>query len=191
MASTVDIKELMNVVQVKNRIVNGKVRQTFDGKEFLWEPGEVKTMPRAHAEWFVEKSMYLMLPGDIDEGTPASSHYKLVILGDGRDESDLQRAEVAEVQELLDVKNMPQLQRVDPKTGEPMRRVYINPRSTGAMAKSDEVFKAEKSVVEKVSKAIIKQGANDIADAVEQTGADEKEIEQAVKTVSGRMEARA
>lgn len=191
MASQVDIKELMNVVVVKNRVCDGKVRQNFDGREFLWEPGGTKTMPRAHAEWFVAKSMYLMLPGDINEGTPASSHYKLVIVGDGQDESDITRETLSNVKELLDTKNMPQLTRVDPKTGEPMRRVYIDPRSTGAMAGAVARERQEEAVVERVSKAIIKQGANDIADAVEQTGADEAEIETAVKKISGRVEARA
>jgi len=123
--------EIMDSVEIKNRVIDSKVRITFNGKQWEWEPGEVKRMPRKNAEWFLAKSLYLFHPGDINEGIPSKSHYKLAILGEGQDEFDLVKNDV-NVPELLDAQNMPELTRVDPATGKPMRRVYIDPRKTGA-----------------------------------------------------------
>ncbi len=125
------LSDMLDSVEVKNRVADGAVCITFDGKLVEWKPGEVKRLPRKLAEWFQAKSLYLFHPGDIVEGIPAKSHYKLAILGIGQDEFELTKAQ-SDVPELLDAQNMPELTRVDPQTGKPMRRVYIDPRSTGA-----------------------------------------------------------
>lgn len=151
------IGELMDSVQVKNRVCDGIVRITFDGKQVEWAPGEVKNLPRALAEWFQAKSLYLFNPGDINEGIPAKSHYKLAILGMGQDEDDLTK-EGVNVPELLDAQNMPELTRVDPATGKPMRRVYIDPRSTGARDSSPK---------KALSKAMTKESAMALAQAAQ------------------------
>lgn len=162
--ATVGFDAMLDVVEIKNLVEDGKVRMTFDGKEYLWTEGEVKRMPRAHAEWFRAKSMFRLNPGDLNEGTTSIAEFKLAILGEGQDEKPITKAYVAGVHELLDVDHMPQLTRVDPKTGEPMRRVYIDPRSTGAMGKSDAQKRVDDTVRSEVSKAMISQGAEQIAE---------------------------
>lgn len=187
MAET-NINEVLDMVGVKNRVVDGKSAFVFDGKQVVWEPGETKVMPKKYAMWFtLLKSLYRFQPGDTAEGIPAKYHYKLAILGTGMDESDLTKAEMANVKELLDVENMPELTRIDPQTGQPMRRVYIDPRSTGAMGQSDVARQRETAATKKVSSAIVQHAAEEIADAAQ--GASETEIVEAVKSISGRMEA--
>lgn len=186
-----ELKDLMDVVQVKNRIKDGSFTKWHDSKPYTWGPGEVVSMARGAAEWFVDRSIYGMNQGDPVMGIPAKHLYRLCIVGSPGDEGEITMAMVRERKELLDAQNMPELTRIDPATGEPMKRVYIDPRGTGAMSRSDELHRKEQAVTQKVSKAIIRQGANDIAEAVEQTGADDAEIETAVKTISGKMEARA
>lgn len=180
-----DITTLMDAVQVKNRIVDGMVRITFDGKQIEWAPGQSRQLPRKLAEWFVNKSLYCFYPGDVNEGLPSKAHYKLVIVGMANaDESDITRAQVANVKELLDVASMPELTRIDPQTGKPMRRVYIDPRSTGA--NDMETRQAEQAATKTISSAIVKDAANKIADAA--AGASDAEIVEAVTTISGKME---
>lgn len=169
------IEELMDMVQVKNRIVDSPVKIVFDGKLITWAPGQVLGMPKALADWFVRKSLYLFTPGDSNYETPAVYHYKLCIVGQG-DNTDLTIAKVAETKELLDASNMPELTRVDPATGKPMRRVYIDPRQTGANTRAADA--AERAATKKVTSAIVKAAAEEIADAA--AGASEAEVEQAV-----------
>jgi len=175
-----DINEMLSSVTVKNRVTNEAVRITFDGRLIVWQPGESKQMPRKLADWFQAKSLYLFHPGDpTDPENPQKFHYKLAILGVGQDETPLTREDV-NVPELLDAQNMPELRRVDPKTGEPMRRVYINPRSTGAR---DDFVAKERQVTKDVSSAIVKDAAERIADAA--TGVSETEIGAAVAELTG------
>ncbi len=147
-----NIHQLMDNCAVRNRIVDHPVRITFDSKEVKWEPGEVKTMPRALAEWFRDKSLYHFRPGDVNEGISAMSCYKLHIDGDrAHEDHDLTREEVLAVKELLDTANMPELTRIDPVTGKPLRRVYIDPRSTGAR---DNFAQRERAATKTVSSAM-------------------------------------
>lgn len=176
MADRVNINQLFDTVGVKNRIVDGMVRITFDGTQIEWAPGETKQMPRKHAEWFVAKSLYLFQSGDINEGESSKSHYKLCILGGGEDETDLLREDVLAVKELLDAQNMPHLTHVDPATGKAMRRVYIDPRSTGASDMAQR--QAEESTTKRLSSAIVRDAAERIAEAAQD--ATEADIEAAV-----------
>jgi len=79
------------------------------------------------------------------------------------------------VKELLDVSNMPELTRIDPQTGKPLRRVYIDPRSTGAR---DNFAQRERAATKTVSSAIVKDAAERLADAAQ--GASEADIQAAV-----------
>jgi len=179
-----DIDALLDGVDIKNRVVDGPVFLTYNARQVKWEPGEVKRMPRALALWFQNKSMFHLNPGDYNEGIPSKIEYKLAIIGQrGEDESDITREYVLSVKELLDVQNMPQLQRIDPKTGLPMRRVYIDPRSTGGMSQSDNVRRAEEQVTRRVSSAIVHDAAEKIADAAQ--GVTEADIEAAVGELTG------
>jgi len=179
MANEISMDELLESVEVRNRIVDRRVSITRNAKPVVWEPGEVKRMPRVMAEWFIElKSMYKFYPGNLDDGTPSKRHYLLTIVGDPKyDQTDLTKAEVAGQKELLDVANMPELTRVDAQ-GNAMRRVYIDPRSTGAMSQSDTESAREKRVISAVSKDIVRAGAEAIADAAQ--NATVQEIEAAV-----------
>jgi len=174
------LEQMMDSVEVKNRVVDGPVKITFDGTMVEWAPGEVKRLPRKLAEWFQAKSLYSFHPGDINEGIPAKSHYKLVMLGCSQDEGDLSKLAVNEVKELLDASNMPELTRIDPTTGQPLRRVYIDPRSTGAR---DKYVAKELQATKSVSSAIVREAAEQIADAAQ--GASEQEIEAAVADMTG------
>lgn len=162
-----DINSLMDNVSVKNRIVDGIVNIVFDGKQVRWEAGQTRQMPRKLADWFQAKSLYQFNPGDVNEGIPSKSLYKLVILDAGQDESEITKAEVANVKELLDTENMPETWVVDPATGKRMRRVFIDPRSTGAR---DKYIARERQVTAKISKKIIEAGAAEIAEAAESAG---------------------
>lgn len=179
-----DVDQLLDGVEIKNRIVDGVVKLLFDGRPVEFAPGEVKRTARKVAEFLRDKSLFCFNPGDYNDGIPPTYMRKLCILNNGEDESDLYREDVAKVRELLDVNNMPQLARVDPATGLPMRRVYIDPRSTGAMGTSDSQHTKEKQVVKETSSAIIADAAGKIVDAVKQTGVSEADIAVAVKTVA-------
>lgn len=173
--------DLTDVVAIKNRIVDGPVNITYDSKPQHWDPGETKRMPRKVAEFLRHKSLFRFNPGDHNEGIPPKWDYKLAIEGDAHDESDLTHAEVLAQKELLDVRNMPELTRTG-QDGQPLRRVYIDPRSTGAMGVSDSQRMAEERVTKQVSSAIVADAAGKIADAAR--GLSEKDIEQAVRRVA-------
>ena len=176
------IDDILSGVEVKNRVVDGKTVITYNGKSIEWGPGEIKRMPRIVGEWFVYlKSFYRLNPGNSEEGIPQTYSYRLVILGDGQDESDLTREELSKVKELLDVENMPDLVRIDPTTGKPMRRVYIDPRSTGANDYAQR--QRERAVTKEVSSRIVTAAAVEIAAAAQQ--ASEGEIEAAVAELTG------
>lgn len=175
------MEDLTDVVEVKNRVVDGPVNITYDAKPQHWEPGESKRMPRKVAEFLRHKSLFRFNPGDHNEGIPPKWEYKLAIIGDSHDESPITHAEVLAVKELLDVKNMPELTRTAPD-GHVMKRVYIDPRSTGAMGASDSQRMAEERVTRQVSSAIVSDAAGKIADAA--AGLTERDIEQAVRQVA-------
>lgn len=178
-----DIEDLTDNVQLKNRIVDGRVTVTYNSRAVIWEPGQIKTLPRKVAEWFRHKSMFRFNPGDHNEGISPKWEYKLAILEDAtQDSTDLTKDYVAGVKELLDVSNMPQLTRVD-KDGHPLRRVYIDPRSTGAMSKSDVARRVEEQAVRQTSSAIVHAAAEEIADAAQ--GASDADIEAAVNELTG------
>lgn len=181
-----DIEALTDAVQLKNRIVDGQVTITYDSHPVVWAPGQIRTLPRKVAEWFRHKSMFRFNPGDHNEGISPKWEYKLAILGDTtQDSSDLTREYVASVKELLDVENMPGLTRVD-KDGHPMRRVYIDPRSTGAMARSDAQRRVEAQATRQTSSAIVHAAAEEIADAAQ--SATPQEIEAAVAELTGQAQ---
>jgi len=175
------IGELMNIVQLKNRVIDRAVHLTYDGKHLEFKPGEVVNIARPIAEWLLNKSLYRFNPGDEnqDPPIPASYHYKLCILGGSTDESDLTSVDINR-KELLDVENMPSLNRVDPTTGKTMRRVYLNPSATGAV---DNVTRNERQAQQAVSSAIIKHAAEEIAEAVQSVS--DAEIDSAVKDMAG------
>lgn len=158
------IEQIVNTVGLKNRVVDAPVKITFDGKVVEWAPGETKMLPRKYSEWFQHKSLYKFHPGDTTFGEPSRFYYKLCIVGEG-DQSDLTYAET-NVQELLDVSNMPDLVRVDPATGKPMRRVYIDPRSTGAS--SSQVDRQEAQAQRATSEAIKADAVETITQAASQ-----------------------
>lgn len=175
--------EIVASVSLKNRVKDGSVFITRNARQQEWKPGEVKVLPRKIAEWFRDKSRFRVNPGDPNEGIPATIEYKLVIVGDGQDESDITREYVLSVKELLDVQNMPHLQRIDPKTGLPLRRVYIDPRSTGGFGQSDAARQAEERVTRAVSSDIVRAAADEIATAAQ--NASDEEILSAVAELTG------
>jgi hypothetical protein len=177
----IGINDVMDTVQLKNRLVDAPVRITFDGKQVVWNPGQARSLPRKLAEWFQAKSLYCFNPGDIDEGISAQSQYKLVILGSGQNEGDLTKEDVQAVRELLDTQNMPGLARVDPTTGKLMRRVYIDPRATGANDMAQR--QAEERVTKGISSRIVAEAAEQIAEAAQH--ATEAEIDEAVVSMTG------
>lgn len=164
-----EIDDLMDTVPIKNRVVDGLVCITFDRKQIVWKPGEVKGMPRKVAEWFVRKSMYSFSPGDENRGIKATGHHTLVILGMGKDESDITDEERRKP-ELIDRSRM---QAYDLKTGQPMKVIYIDPNAVNGVdaldAKAWGQDRVQAAAVEKVSDAIINHTANEvgkIADAL-------------------------
>ncbi len=163
------IQDLMDTVPIKNRVVDGMVCITFDRQQIVWQPGEVKGMPRKVAEWFIRKSMYSFQPGDESRGIKAKAHYTLCIVGDGKDESEL-TDEQRRRPELIDRSGM---QPYDLKTGKPMRVVYIDPNQVAGVnelnAKAYAQDKVQERAVEAVSEKIVQVAANeagDIADKV-------------------------
>lgn len=166
------IDDLLSGVKVKNRVVDARTVITHNGKAIVWEPGETKSMPRKLGEWFVYlKSLYRFNPGSSDEGIPATYSYKLCIVGDPHPETDLTKADMAKVKELLDVENMPDLVRVDTATGVQMKRVYIDPRSTGANDFAQRAL--EQEVTKRQSSKIVKAAAAEIAEAAEKASPEE------------------
>jgi hypothetical protein len=178
-----DFDEVSNPVQIKNRVCDGPVFITRNARQREWKPGQTLHLPRKVAEWFRDKSRFRVNPGDPNEGIQSTIEYKLVILGDGQDESDITREYVLSVKELLDAQNMPHLQRIDPKTGLPLRRVYIDPRSTGGFGQSDAVRQSEERVTRAVSSDIVKAAAEEIADAAQ--NASDQDIMSAVAELTG------
>lgn len=114
--------EILDSVMVKNRVVDASTAIVFGddavATPFVFQPGEVKPMPKALAEWFVNHSHYKF---NLDTGV---RHSKLVILGRGKDESDLTARETFR-DEMVAREEM-QPTHFDPETGKPMRFAYIN-----------------------------------------------------------------
>lgn len=178
------MEDLMDSVELKNRIMDGPVRLIRDSREIVFAPGQSVRLPRKIAEFLRHKSMFRFNPGDFNLGIQPKWEYKLAIMEDpDQDNSPLTMDYVRGVKELLDVTNMPELTRIDPSTGQPLRRVYIDPRSTGAMGTSDSVARQESQVVKKVSSAIVRDAADRIADAAQ--GTSEAEIVAAVADLTG------
>ncbi len=119
------VSELLDEVQVKNRVVDAPVTLTYDLEEITWAPGQTRHMPKKLAEWFVAKSWFKF---NSDTG---KRWYKLVILGKGQDESDLTAAEVTRP-ELLDRENM-RSTAFDKETGEALRPVYLDPNGVSGV----------------------------------------------------------
>lgn len=164
-----EIDDLMDTVPIKNRVVDGMVCIVFDRKQIVWKAGEVKAMPKKVAEWFVRKSMYLFSPGDENRGIKAQGYYTLVIVGGGKDETDI-TDDKRHPPELIDRSRM---QPYDLKTGQPMRVMYIDPNSVvgvdSLVNRADAQDRVQKDAVDKVSDAIIQHTANEvgkIADAL-------------------------
>lgn len=179
--------ELMDSVELKNRIEDAPVVIVRDAKEIRIAPGQSVRLPRKVAEFLRHKSLFRFNPGDYQLGIPPKWDYKLAIVGDPHDDTPLTREEVLAQKELLDVKNMPELSRTAPD-GTVLRRVYIDPRSTGAMGQSDGLAREEKGVVRKVTSGIVREAAEQIADAAVRTGVSEAEIGAAVAELTGKGE---
>lgn len=160
------MSELMDSVQVKNRVIDGSVCVIHDREPWVWGPGETKTLARKAADWFVRKSMYSMTVGDTARDIPAVRHHKLVILGSGKDESDLSDQQTM-VPELIDRSNM---RAIDLKTGLPMKVVYIDPNTVAGTeqiaSRADSITKQTKEHISDRIMDTTVSAVKEIADAL-------------------------
>jgi hypothetical protein len=115
---TMTLEEMADVVPIKNRLVNGPVKVIRDAKEFTWEAGETKLLPRQVAWFVISKSTRKRdLKGK-------EKVQLLVIVGGGKPESDLKAESFAGPQELVEK------QWFD-RDGTPLRAVYLDVNGTG------------------------------------------------------------
>lgn len=171
------IDDIVDSVQVVNRVQDAPVKITFDGRTVTWQPSETKSLPRKMAEWFQHKSLYKFQPGNTLYDEPARFHYKLGIVG----VTDCEPLTFAEVNrmEILDRDNMPP--KLDRETRQPLRTVYIDPRGTGVS--TADLDSKEREVKRAISGAIVRDAAEKIAEAAEQ--ASPAEIDAAVSGMVG------
>ena len=113
------LAELANAKMVKNRFANARYTGRLDREELTWEPGEVKHLIPSVANFFVNRSTRKRdLKGK-------AKVQVLVILGTGKDESDLDATTFAGPQQLVEK------QWFD-KDGTPLKEKYIDVAGTGA-----------------------------------------------------------
>lgn len=120
MSMDMSIAEMTDVVPVKNRM-DVTVIAIHNAKELVFEPGEVKQIVRAYAQFVVNKStIKRTLKGK-------AKVQKLVILGIGKDESPLRAADYAGPQQLVD---KPWFD----NDGTPLKERYVDINETGVEA---------------------------------------------------------
>lgn len=113
------LAELANVKAVKNRFANAKYTGRFDREELTWEPGETKYLIPSVATFFVNRSTRKRdLKGK-------AKVQVLVIVGAGKDESDIDATTLAGPQQLVEK------QWYD-KDGTPLKEKFIDVAGTGA-----------------------------------------------------------
>lgn len=138
---SMDIRSIIKTVPVKNRVVDGQVRITFDSQEVVWEPGEVKHLPEAYADWFQGKSLYQL------DNVFYKHKYRLAVLGKGQDESDLSVAQLPNrADSIIDWNNR---RYIDQKTQKEYRRVEVPVNGVPVM--EPRVDRADLEVQEKMS----------------------------------------
>lgn len=70
-------------VPVKNRIIDAEVSIIFNSETWVWKPGETVYLPRDIADWMRNHSLYML------DNNTYQHKYKLCIVGEHQDESDL------------------------------------------------------------------------------------------------------
>jgi hypothetical protein len=111
--------DVFDQVQIKNRLTDLCVEVKYGGRDYVWQPGEVRHIPRAYAEHFLKKGTYRWDPMEIEP-----PKRRLVLVGPdaeaGVDVSDLTRDEMEQFVDLIDDSHLPD-RYFDPATGAPLR----------------------------------------------------------------------
>jgi hypothetical protein len=150
MGNFMSISEIANSVPVKNRYTDAEVTIIHDREPLTWAPQETKYLPKAYAQFFLNKSTRKRdLKGK-------AKVQVLVIVGGGKDESDLSIEQFKGPQQLID---KPWFD----KDGTPLKEKYVDVNATGveqvactvdnkeAQAREGKASAAREKVAEKVA----------------------------------------
>jgi hypothetical protein len=162
------VKDLMDTVKIKNRVVDAPVVIVHNKEEYAFGPGEVKSMPRKLAQWMLRKGWYKWIAANTALGRKAQILNKLVILGTGKDETDLH------VQDTEALTLVP-ITKIDPATGKPLRMVAINPGDTGADTAEMALMERDRQVNAKLREAVTNDVAEKITRSAQENGIDTDE----------------
>lgn len=113
--------DVFDQVALKNRLTDGQVEIQFDGRFYRWAPGEVRRIPRAYREHFLQKATYKWDPTE----TNFPSRTLVWIDEDGKAVEQGASAEPltlaqTKVLDLIDDEHLPD-RYFDEQTGAPLR----------------------------------------------------------------------
>lgn len=167
-------KDLMDNVQLKNRVVDAPVTILHNKEEYTWQPGEVRSMPRKLAQWMLRKGWYKWIAGNTALGRRPEILNKLVILNTGKDESDLRVTET-------DALTLVPITKIDPTTGKALRMVAINPTETGADSAEMALAQRDAQVRETIKKAVTADAAAKIEKAADEANLQPEQVEEVLQ----------
>jgi hypothetical protein len=124
------ISQIVDTVGVKNRFAHVRVDITHDGLPVVWEPNEIKYLPRSYADWFVRKSQ---LKRSQKGQTIVAA---LVIMGINADESDLDETPFMEPHELIE--RDPNIPTMFDSEGRPLRAVIVDVTGVAGLQQADQ-----------------------------------------------------
>lgn len=167
-----NVKDLMDTVKLKNRVVDAPVTIIHNCEEYTFGPGEVRQMPRKLAQWLLRKGWYRWIAANTAIGRKAQILNKLVILGEGKDETDLYVDDT-------DALTLVPVTKIDPQTGKPLRMVAINPADTGADSAEMALMERDRQVSAQIREAVQNDAAEKITRSARENGinTDEKMAE--------------
>lgn len=102
--------DIFDQVRIKNRVTDAPVEVMFEGKMYVWKPGEVRSIPRAYANHFIHKSTFQWDP------TEQNPPKRTLVLIDEKGENADSRPDIdvsditmeqAHVLDLLDEEHLP------------------------------------------------------------------------------------
>jgi len=133
MGTHLTIAEIADEAHIKNRFTQEKVSIVFDGVPQEWAPGQTRSFPRCYADFFIRHSVLKRT-----QKGQAKVH-ALVILGIGKDESDLDAAPFLETHELIE--RDPNTPTMFDDEGHPLRAVIIPVTGVAGVAQAENAVK--------------------------------------------------
>jgi hypothetical protein len=159
MGNTLTIAEIADTVGIKNRFTLDKVTIIFDGLPQEWQPGETRYFPRCYADFFIRHSVLKRT----QKGQPKVN--ALVMLGMGKDESDLDATPFLEPHELIE--RDPETPTMFDSEGRPLRAVIVQVTGVaGVQQEENAVNNRERKDVDTKAKEGREETIEQIADVL-------------------------